>query len=163
LSQLFFCDGFSWHGVLQTICLGLALNQDPLISASWVARITGVSHQCLPEFHYLSRVLEWFRIFLSPRKLKPGSQIIGYPTFACEEMSLKHRTKDSGVSVLQYFTTRYTWPWNTCHFSHWSHCCDNGICDDKPSTCHTMLISHLSTEEPTEATRRIFCQLCNAE
>jgi hypothetical protein len=41
----FFCVGCFWDRVLQTISLGLALNHDPPISASWVARIIGVSHQ----------------------------------------------------------------------------------------------------------------------
>jgi hypothetical protein len=43
-----FTDGFFGDKVTWTICLGLALNCDLLISASWVARITGI--RC-PAFH----------------------------------------------------------------------------------------------------------------
>jgi hypothetical protein len=40
----FFCDGFFWDKVSQTICPGCLWTSILLISASWVARITGVSH-----------------------------------------------------------------------------------------------------------------------
>jgi hypothetical protein len=39
----FFCDGFFWDRVSRTICLIVRIAI--LISASWVARITGVSHR----------------------------------------------------------------------------------------------------------------------
>jgi hypothetical protein len=39
-----FCDGCFQDKVSWTICLGLASNGSLLISSSWVARITGVSH-----------------------------------------------------------------------------------------------------------------------
>jgi hypothetical protein len=42
-----FCDRFFWDKVLWTICPGCLQTVILLISASWVARITGVSHQCL--------------------------------------------------------------------------------------------------------------------
>jgi hypothetical protein len=41
----FFCDGFFQGRVSQTICLGWLWTTVLLISASWVARITGKSHQ----------------------------------------------------------------------------------------------------------------------
>jgi hypothetical protein len=41
---LFLWFFFFWNRVLQTICLGWLQTTIPLISASWVARITGVSH-----------------------------------------------------------------------------------------------------------------------
>jgi hypothetical protein len=41
-----FCDGFFWDRVLWTVCLGWLWTTILLISASWVARITGVSHGC---------------------------------------------------------------------------------------------------------------------
>jgi hypothetical protein len=41
-----FCDGFFWDRVSQTICLGWVQTAVLLISASWVARITGESHWC---------------------------------------------------------------------------------------------------------------------
>jgi hypothetical protein len=44
--QPFFCDGFFWDRVSQTICLGWFQSEILLISDSWVARITGMSHWC---------------------------------------------------------------------------------------------------------------------
>jgi hypothetical protein len=47
LCQLFcVCVGFFWDRASRTICLGWLWNMILLISASWVARTTGVSHQC---------------------------------------------------------------------------------------------------------------------
>jgi hypothetical protein len=43
----FFCVGFVWQRVLQTVCPGWLWIMIFLISASWVVRITGVNHQCL--------------------------------------------------------------------------------------------------------------------
>jgi hypothetical protein len=42
-----FCDGFFWDRVSRTICQGWLWTMILQISASWVARIIGVSHQCL--------------------------------------------------------------------------------------------------------------------
>jgi hypothetical protein len=42
----FFFEGFFWDRVFQTICSGWLQTVILLISASWVARITSVSHQC---------------------------------------------------------------------------------------------------------------------
>jgi hypothetical protein len=42
-----FCDRYFWDRVSQTICLGWLWTAILLISAYWVARITGVSHRCL--------------------------------------------------------------------------------------------------------------------
>jgi hypothetical protein len=42
----FFCEGFFEIGSHGTTCLGWLQTVILLISASWVARITGVSHQC---------------------------------------------------------------------------------------------------------------------
>jgi hypothetical protein len=47
LYQPFFCDEVFWDRVSQTICLGWLWTKILLISASWVARIIGVSHQRL--------------------------------------------------------------------------------------------------------------------
>jgi hypothetical protein len=44
-------------GVLQTICLGWLRTAILLISASWVARITGVSHRCPALFPLLFCIL----------------------------------------------------------------------------------------------------------
>jgi hypothetical protein len=41
-----FCDGFFWDRVSWTICPSWLRTLILLISASWVARITGVSHWC---------------------------------------------------------------------------------------------------------------------
>jgi hypothetical protein len=41
-----FCDKYFWGKVSWRICLGLLLTMTQLISASWVARITGISHLC---------------------------------------------------------------------------------------------------------------------
>jgi hypothetical protein len=43
----FFCDGFFWDRVSWTICFGWLQTMILLISASWVARIIGMSHQLL--------------------------------------------------------------------------------------------------------------------
>jgi hypothetical protein len=47
-----FCDGLFWDRVLQTICLGCLRTVILLISASWVARITGVSHLRPAKFSF---------------------------------------------------------------------------------------------------------------
>jgi hypothetical protein len=54
LCQLFSCDGFFWDRVLQTICPGWLWATILLVSASWVARITGVSHRCPALFFFFS-------------------------------------------------------------------------------------------------------------
>jgi hypothetical protein len=46
LYQPYFCEGFFWDRVSRTVCPGGLRTAILLISASWVARITGVSHQC---------------------------------------------------------------------------------------------------------------------
>jgi hypothetical protein len=43
------CAEFFWDRVLRTICLGWLWSTVLLISASWVAKITGVSHCCLAQ------------------------------------------------------------------------------------------------------------------
>jgi hypothetical protein len=52
-----FCIGFFWDRVLCTICLGWLLIVVLLISASWVASITGVSHQHLTGFIHKMKTL----------------------------------------------------------------------------------------------------------
>jgi hypothetical protein len=51
------CVGHFWHGVSQTICLGWLQTAVLLISASWVARIIGVSDQC--PAGKLSKLKKW--------------------------------------------------------------------------------------------------------
>jgi hypothetical protein len=46
LHQPYFCEGFFKIGSCGTICPGWLRTAILLISASWVARITGVSHHC---------------------------------------------------------------------------------------------------------------------
>jgi hypothetical protein len=48
----FFVIGFFWDRVSQTVCPDWLQTEILLISASWVARITGVSHQCPALFIY---------------------------------------------------------------------------------------------------------------
>jgi hypothetical protein len=48
LHHPYFCDGIFWDRVAQTI-----LNHVSLISASWLARITGMSHQHPAHFVFL--------------------------------------------------------------------------------------------------------------
>jgi hypothetical protein len=55
LYQHFFCDGFFPDRVLGTICLGWLQTAILLISASCVARITGMSHSCLAQAAVLRR------------------------------------------------------------------------------------------------------------
>jgi hypothetical protein len=52
LHQPFFCVGLFWDRVLRTICPYWLQTSILLTSASWVVRITGVSHWCLavPKF-----------------------------------------------------------------------------------------------------------------
>jgi hypothetical protein len=51
-----FCSGYFWEmGGLMNYLLGLALSLDPLISASQVARITGVSHQHPASLSHLNK------------------------------------------------------------------------------------------------------------
>jgi hypothetical protein len=44
-SSVLFCVGFFWDRVSWTICPGWFQTTMLLISASWVARIIGMSHQ----------------------------------------------------------------------------------------------------------------------
>jgi hypothetical protein len=47
------CEWFFWDRVSWTVCLGWLGTLILLISASWVARITGVSHWCLTWLCFL--------------------------------------------------------------------------------------------------------------
>jgi hypothetical protein len=65
-SPIFCLKGFFRIGS-QTICLGWFRTEILLISASWVARITGVSHQCpaaLLNLKIKCSLLFFFQIFL---------------------------------------------------------------------------------------------------
>jgi hypothetical protein len=46
-----FCEGYFWDRVSRTVCPGWLWTMILLISVSWVARITGVSHW--PIFSFL--------------------------------------------------------------------------------------------------------------
>jgi hypothetical protein len=46
---IFFYEGFFRDRVSRTVCLGWLLTVILLVSASWVARIIGVSHWCLAK------------------------------------------------------------------------------------------------------------------
>jgi hypothetical protein len=72
LHQPYFCDEFFRDRISRTICLGWLWTVILLISASWVARITGVSHRCLAKF----------RCFLENRK-KPNHFASTY--FLCKQ------------------------------------------------------------------------------
>jgi hypothetical protein len=52
LHQPYFCEGFFEVGFRRTIYLVWLWTAILLISASWVARITGVSHQCPPVWWF---------------------------------------------------------------------------------------------------------------
>jgi hypothetical protein len=52
ISPFIFVMGFFQARVSQTICLGWLWTSIPLISASWVARIAGVSHWHLAHYAY---------------------------------------------------------------------------------------------------------------
>jgi hypothetical protein len=52
--------GIFWDRVLQTICLGCLVTMILLISVFWIARIIGMSHQCLA----ISLSLSLFFFFL---------------------------------------------------------------------------------------------------
>jgi hypothetical protein len=52
-----FCNGFFWDRVLWTICVGWLWTEILLISASWVARMTGVSHQHLTDSLFIPHLL----------------------------------------------------------------------------------------------------------
>jgi hypothetical protein len=54
-----FCDGFFQDRVLRTICPGWLSVTILLISASWVARITGVSHWLLAPYCVLFILQYW--------------------------------------------------------------------------------------------------------
>jgi hypothetical protein len=54
-----FCDGIFWDRVSQTICPGWLRTTILLISAYWVARITGMSH-----WHLASNILLFYRFCL---------------------------------------------------------------------------------------------------
>jgi hypothetical protein len=57
-----FCVGYFWDRVSRTICLGWLQTEILLISASWVPRVTGVSHLHLTCEHFwlqLNSVASW--------------------------------------------------------------------------------------------------------
>jgi hypothetical protein len=69
-----FCDGYFPDRVSPIVCQGWLRTTILLISASLVARITGVSHQCCAPFFlcecilgfqpvFLQRILEIFEVF----------------------------------------------------------------------------------------------------
>jgi hypothetical protein len=49
-----FCVGYFQDWVLRTICPSWLWTAILLISAPWIARITGMSHQCLALFSSIS-------------------------------------------------------------------------------------------------------------
>jgi hypothetical protein len=51
------CDGYFRDRVSRTICPGWLQTAILLISASWIARITGMSHWCPPEFFHTLNTL----------------------------------------------------------------------------------------------------------
>jgi hypothetical protein len=51
-----FCKGFFQDSISQTICPCWPQTLILLICASWVARITGMSHWCLALFYFLSKM-----------------------------------------------------------------------------------------------------------
>jgi hypothetical protein len=60
-----FCEGFCWHRVSWIICPGWFQTSILLISASWVAGITSVRHQC-PKYYSWHRVLLYTQGSLDP-------------------------------------------------------------------------------------------------
>jgi hypothetical protein len=58
LHQPYFCDGLFWDRVSRAICLGWLQTEILLISASWVARITGMRHPCSAS-HIIFRDWMW--------------------------------------------------------------------------------------------------------
>jgi hypothetical protein len=58
------CDGFFGDRVFQTICPGWLRTSVLWISASWIARITGVSHQRL-AWHLFNKKFKSYLGFLS--------------------------------------------------------------------------------------------------
>jgi hypothetical protein len=74
-----FCDSYFQDRVSQTTCLGWLRTSILLISASWVARITGMSHWCPALFVCLKQVLailprlllsSWAQVMLLPHSPK---------------------------------------------------------------------------------------------
>jgi hypothetical protein len=66
-----FCVGHFWDRVSRTVCPGLASNHTILlISASWVTRITGATHQCSARRHFVfQRNKEFCRIHIKLESL----------------------------------------------------------------------------------------------
>jgi hypothetical protein len=62
----FYCDGFFWDRVSWTNCMGWLWNVLLLISASWVAWITGVTHQHMAPFlsYELQIILQFLFVFM---------------------------------------------------------------------------------------------------
>jgi hypothetical protein len=60
-----FCDGVFQDRVSQTICLGWLWTTIPLISVSWVARITGLSHwtQLKCDHFFMVKTFKTFYLF----------------------------------------------------------------------------------------------------
>jgi hypothetical protein len=96
LASPFFCHECFRDRVLQTICLGLFWTLILLISAFWVARITGVSHQAL-AFGVLFYFLNSTRVLCYP------------PQSFCVCVSVSEWNFNSRVSV---------WKKALCYLSH---------------------------------------------
>jgi hypothetical protein len=84
-----FCDMVFWDRVSQTVCLDWLWTVILLISASWVGRITGMSHWCPARFYFWDRVL-----LSSPHWL---------PTSASQVLVLQMCTTMTGFNLFFFF------------------------------------------------------------
>jgi hypothetical protein len=107
LHQSFFCGGYFWDRGFLTICPGWLRTSILLMSASWVARIMGVSHQrparyllivCHKAFLYISRIYEMYlidpNVFLFEHFKKP--RIV-------ERILSTYLQNDSSISIIHIY------------------------------------------------------------
>jgi hypothetical protein len=97
--QALFCVGCFWDRVSWNICPGLVSTLLFLISAFWVARITGLSHWCLLCFFFFFNKIS--------KKLSAGFEqsIIQWFSFNGYGIKLEKQWKDT------HLKTDYSHPW----------------------------------------------------
>jgi hypothetical protein len=104
----FFFNGCFWDRVSQTICPGWLWIAILLISASWVAGITDVSHWCPAGLWFLRRA--------EPRTSPPLFLLLSSPVIISETRSNRPKSAlerlQSRAGILSHFKKRQLFPGN---------------------------------------------------
>jgi hypothetical protein len=86
-STFSFCVRYFWDKISQTICPGWLQNMTLFISASWITRITSMSHQHLPVLRFLKCIFIAQRCFIMT--FHTWWNILGIPRWQLEGGSRK--------------------------------------------------------------------------